>query len=45
VRALFGLKQKRQKQEIPVLPSSGAAVKAVEEQLAGLICAYVGAHW
>ncbi|MBV9388045.1 MAG: DUF429 domain-containing protein [Chroococcidiopsidaceae cyanobacterium CP_BM_ER_R8_30] len=39
------LQQKRQKLEIPLLPSSGAALKAVEDQLDSLICAYVGAHW
>ena len=27
------------------IPSTGAALKAVEDQLDSLICAYVGAHW
>jgi len=27
------------------MPSTGAALKAVEDQLDSLICAYVGAHW
>ena len=45
-------KVKRQKKEIPLLPFyfcplplSGAALKAVEDQLDSLICAYMGAHW
>lgn len=37
--------QKRQKLEIPLLPSGGLVFKAVEDQLDSLICAYVGAHW
>jgi len=41
----LNLNQKRQKPEIPLLPFSGAALKAVEDQLDSLICAYVGAHW
>lgn len=30
---------------LPKIPSNGAALKAVEDQLDSLICAYVGAHW
>ncbi|MBV8882872.1 MAG: DUF429 domain-containing protein [Chroococcidiopsidaceae cyanobacterium CP_BM_RX_35] len=41
----INLQQKRQKLEIPLLPSGGTALKAIEDQLDGLICAYVGAHW
>ena len=27
------------------IPSTGAALKAIEDQLDSLICAYIGAHW
>ncbi len=30
---------------IPDIPQRGAAVKAVEDQLDSLICAYIAAHW
>ncbi len=30
---------------IPPIPTGGAALKAVEDQLDSMICAYVGAHW
>lgn len=30
---------------IPEIPHTGAALKAVEDQLDSLICAYVAAHW
>lgn len=30
---------------IPDIPTTGAALKAVEDQLDSLICAYVAAHW
>lgn len=39
------LNQKRQKRYFRLLPFSGAALKAVEDQLDSLICAYVGARW
>jgi len=32
-------------QEIPDIPTKGADLKAVEDQLDALICAYVAAHW
>ncbi|XGB41049.1 MAG: DUF429 domain-containing protein [Nodosilinea sp. LVE1205-7] len=31
--------------ELPAIPTTGAAMKAVEDQLDSLICAYVAAHW
>lgn len=31
--------------DIPVVPQKGTEVKAVEDQLDSLICAYVAAHW
>jgi predicted RNase H-like nuclease len=31
--------------DLPVIPQKGAAIKAVEDQLDSLICAYVAAHW
>ncbi len=33
------------KQLLPEIPTSGTAVKAVEDQLDSIICAYIGAHW
>ncbi len=30
---------------LPEIPATGAALKAVEDQLDSLICAYVAAHW
>jgi predicted RNase H-like nuclease len=30
---------------LPEIPASGAALKALEDQLDSLICAYVAAHW
>jgi predicted RNase H-like nuclease len=30
---------------LPAVPAGGAALKALEDQLDGLICAYVAAHW
>lgn len=30
---------------LPAIPEGGAALKAVEDQLDSLICAYVAAHW
>ncbi|HEY9604477.1 MAG TPA: DUF429 domain-containing protein [Allocoleopsis sp.] len=30
---------------LPEIPTTGAALKAVEDQLDSLICAYVAAHW
>ena len=30
---------------LPEIPTTSAALKAVEDQLDSLICAYVGAHW
>lgn len=33
------------KQSIPEIPASGIALKAVEDQLDSIICAYIGAHW
>jgi predicted RNase H-like nuclease len=30
---------------LPEIPTSGAALKALEDQLDSLICAYVAAHW
>ncbi|RUR75527.1 DUF429 domain-containing protein [Chlorogloeopsis fritschii PCC 9212] len=32
-------------QELTLLPSTGAALKAAEDKLDSLICAYVAAHW
>lgn len=32
-------------EDLPPIPTAGAAMKAVEDQLDSLICAYVGAHW
>ncbi|MCU0569364.1 MAG: DUF429 domain-containing protein [Oculatellaceae cyanobacterium Prado106] len=32
-------------QDLPAIPSTGEALKAVEDQLDSLICAYVAAHW
>ena len=32
-------------QSLPEIPLTGAAMKAVEDQLDSLICAYVAAHW
>ncbi|MEO0456681.1 MAG: DUF429 domain-containing protein, partial [Cyanobacteria bacterium P01_A01_bin.114] len=31
--------------ELPKIPAGGAAIKAVEDQLDSLICAYAAAHW
>lgn len=31
--------------DLPAIPHTGAALKAIEDQLDGLICAYVAAHW
>jgi len=31
--------------ELPEIPSTGHLLKAVEDQLDGLVCAYVGAYW
>ncbi|NER84921.1 MAG: DUF429 domain-containing protein, partial [Leptolyngbya sp. SIO1D8] len=31
--------------DLPTLPTTGKALKAVEDQLDGLTCAYAGAHW
>jgi predicted RNase H-like nuclease len=31
--------------DLPVIPEKGAAIKAVEDQLDSIICAYVAAHW
>lgn len=39
------LKQRRQTELLPILPFNGAALKAVEDRLDSLICAYVGAYW
>lgn len=33
------------KMPLPEIPTSGTALKAVEDQLDSLICAYVAAHW
>jgi len=32
-------------EQLPVIPTGGAQLKAVEDQLDSLICAYAGAHW
>jgi len=31
--------------ELPPIPTTGAALKAVEDRLDSLLCAYIGAHW
>lgn len=31
--------------ELPLVPNQGAALKALEDQLDALVCAYVAAHW
>lgn len=31
--------------DLPEIPTTGAALKAVEDQLDSLVCAYVAAHW
>jgi predicted RNase H-like nuclease len=31
--------------DLPEIPTTGVALKAVEDQLDSLICAYIGAHW
>lgn len=31
--------------ELPAIPSAGKAMKAVEDQLDSIVCAYVGAYW
>lgn len=31
--------------DLPPIPEKGKALKAVEDQLDSLICAYIGAHW
>ncbi|AGY57245.1 DUF429 domain-containing protein [Gloeobacter kilaueensis] len=31
--------------ELPPVPASGTALKALEDRLDGLLCAYVAAHW
>jgi predicted RNase H-like nuclease len=31
--------------ELPNIPTAGKAMKAIEDQLDSLLCAYVGAHW
>ncbi|MGB7417419.1 MAG: DUF429 domain-containing protein [Thermosynechococcaceae cyanobacterium] len=32
-------------EQLPKIPTKGAALKAVEDQLDSLICAYIAAHW
>ncbi len=32
-------------EQLPEIPTQGAALKAVEDQLDSLICAYIAAHW
>ncbi|BAY14986.1 hypothetical protein NIES2109_36590 [Nostoc sp. HK-01] len=39
------LNQKLKAQQSDLLPSTGAALKAIEDKLDSLICAYVAAHW
>jgi len=34
-----------QADDLPAIPTTGVAMKAVEDQLDSLICAYVAAHW
>lgn len=31
--------------QLPTIPTTGAALKAVEDQLDSILCAYVAAHW
>ena len=32
-------------EQLPLIPAGGAQLKAVEDQLDSVICAYAGAHW
>lgn len=32
-------------EQLPIIPPGGAQLKAVEDQLDSMICAYAGAHW
>ena len=31
--------------DLPIIPDKGKALKALEDQLDSIVCAYVGAHW
>jgi len=45
LNVLPGLEPSLELSSLPEIPTTGAALKVVEDQLDALICAYVAAHW
>jgi len=45
LKVLPGLEPSLELSSLPEIPTTGAALKVVEDQLDALICAYVAAHW
>src|SRR5207245_854765 len=42
---LPALRPSLRRPSLPELPSTGAAMKDVEDQMDAVLCAYIGAHW